>query len=61
MKTENRKFYLDLSTEIIHGDEKLYRIVSKVDMTLINGFKVKKGDIGGYVNSADRISEDGLC
>ena len=39
----------------------LHRIESLKDFTLINGKEIRKGDLGGWVESEDNLSQEGLC
>lgn len=40
---------------------RLTRIVANKDFKIINGFKVSKGDKGGFVESEENISQEGNC
>ena len=39
----------------------LYRIVACKNFLLKNGMKIKKGDLGGYVECYNNLSQDGNC
>ncbi len=38
-----------------------YRIIALKDFTLIDGSKVRQGEIGGYVESENNLSQNGSC
>ena len=62
VKQQNMKFELDRNISMEWGGgETLYRIRSLKDFTLINNKKIKKGDLGGWVNSEERLSQEGNC
>lgn len=47
--------------ELIKTYGEPYSIIALKDFTLITGEQIKKGDIGGLVESEDCLSQDGLC
>jgi len=56
------KYELDKSvTKKAPNGETLYRVRALKDFDTIIGRKVKKGDLGGWVTSEDRLSQDDNC
>jgi len=47
--------------ELIKTYGEPYSIIALKDFTLITGEQIKKGDIGGLVESEDCLSQEGLC
>ena len=47
--------------EMSWHDHILHRIESLKDFTLINGKEIRKGDLGGWVESENNLSQEGLC
>lgn len=47
--------------ELTRVTDKMYYITALKDFTLITGEQIKKGDLGGLVESEDCLSQDGLC
>ena len=39
----------------------LHRIKALKDFILINGKEIRKGDLGGWIESEDNLSQEGLC
>ena len=61
-----KKFELtDISKTIKHPlsnkDITLYQIRSLIDFTLINGYYVSNGDLGGWLEKESNLSQEGLC
>lgn len=42
-------------------EQTLIQIQATKDFTRADGFKVKKGDLGGFIQSEQNLSQDGLC
>ena len=55
------KKYKITDIEMAWNDHTLHRIESLKDFTLINGKEVRKGDLGGWVESENNLSQEGLC
>ena len=58
---EKKKFELTENTKKAPNGETLYQIRALKNFTLINGKEVKSGDLGGWVNSENRLSQKGKC
>ena len=56
---EKKYILTDIKKE--YGGYTLYRIKALKDFTLINGKEIHKGDLGGWVESEDNLSQKGLC
>lgn len=61
-----KKFELtDISKTIKHPlsnkDITLYQIRPLIDFTLINGYYVSNGDLGGWLEKESNLSQEGLC
>jgi len=55
-----KKYKLTKESKEVFGN-KVYRIQAIKDFTCINGREVKKSYLGGWVQSEDNLSQDGLC
>ena len=53
--------YKIIDIEMTWHEHILHRIESLKDFTLINGKEIRKGDLGGWVESEDNLSQEGLC
>lgn len=63
---DSKKYEFTGETKVIHDgienkDYTLHSIVATKDFTLINGEKVSKGDLGGFIESEKNLSQDGNC
>lgn len=63
---EALKYELTGETRIFHDevenkDYTLHRIVATKDFILTNGEKISVGDLGGFVESEENLSQDGTC
>lgn len=55
-----KKYELTTETKLIDG-HKVYRIKALKSFKTIIGRRVNKGDLGGWVESEDNLSQDGTC
>ena len=56
-----KKYEILKSESIVHNGRRLYRIKALRDFNTINGEKIHKGDLGGYVESENNLSQEGYC
>lgn len=56
-----KKYEIVKSERIVHNGRTLYRIKALRDFNTINGEKIHKGDLGGYVESENNLSQEGTC
>ena len=56
----NKKYELTSETKLIDG-HKVYRIKALKSFETIIGRRVNAGDLGGWVESEDNLSQDGKC
>ena len=61
MSNEAKKYELIESESIVHNGRTLYRIRALKDFVTVNGEKVYKDDIGGFVESENNLSQEGNC
>ncbi len=55
-----KKYELVLDDKQNYAGVTLYRIRALKDFTCIDGFTVHKGDLGGWIQTEDNLSQDGL-
>ena len=56
-----KKYELVKSESIVYNGKTLYRIRALRDFITVRGRTIKKGDLGGYVESEDNLSQEGNC
>lgn len=56
-----KKYELVKEDFIIVDGVKLYRIKALIDFVTISSKQIKAGDLGGYIESENNLSQDGLC
>ena len=56
-----KKYELVKSESIVYNGKTLYRIRALRDFITVSGRTIKKGDLGGYVESEDNLSQEGNC
>ena len=52
---------MDKKYKLIEDEYSWYKVIALKDFTLITGEQIKKGDVGGRVESGDCLSQEGLC
>lgn len=57
----NKKYELLENDKIQYNEKILYRIKALCTFTDINEFKIREGDLGGYIESERNLSHEGLC
>lgn len=55
-----KKYEITDISKLVNGHT-VYRIKALINFTLINGKEVYKGDIGGWIESENNLSQKGLC
>ena len=60
MKISTKKYELTNDTKKVSGHT-LYQIQALIDFKTINGEQVKAGDLGGWIESENNLSQEGSC
>lgn len=55
------KYEIIKNDSIVHNGRTLYRIRALRDFITVNGRTIKKGDLGGFVQTEDNLSQEGTC
>ncbi len=61
MSNETKKYELVKSESIVHNGRTLYRIRALREFTISRGVAIKVGDIGGFVESENNLSQEDIC
>ena len=61
MSNEAKKYELVKSESIVHNGRTLYRIRALREFTISRGVAIKVGDIGGFVESENNLSQEDIC
>ncbi len=56
-----KKYEIVKSESIVHNGRRLYRIKALRGFNTVTGETVFKGDLGGYVESENNLSQEGYC
>ena len=61
MSITNKKYEIVKSDSIVHNERTLYRIRALKYFSTVNGRTIEKGDLGGFVETEDNLSQEGNC
>ena len=61
MSNETKKYELVKSESIVYNGRTLYRIKALRDFNTVTGETVFKGDLGGFIETENNLSQEGYC